>query len=76
MWTDDICVSFLEVDKQRVPLFSSMLAQFPNGVHVGEERERTLAVLGTSVVRVGPRSLFIHQKPFVDKLREKSGFLL
>ena len=26
------------------------------------------------MVRLGPRSLFIHQKPFVDRLIEKSGF--
>jgi hypothetical protein len=75
VWADDICVSYLECDEQRVrTLFTSMLAQFPNGVHVGEEREGALNILGTSVVRVGPRSLFIHQRPFIDKLIEKSGF--
>ena len=75
VWTDDICVSFPNNDKQRVrTLFSSMLHQFPNGVHIGEERGGALEVLGTSVVRLGPRSLFIHQKPFVDKLVEKAGF--
>ena len=37
VWTDDICVSFPNNDKQRVrTLFSSMLHQ--NGVHIGEER--------------------------------------
>ena len=75
VWTDDICVSYLDCDKERVrTLFSAMLARFPNGVHVGEQRDGVLSILGTSVVRVGPRSLFIHQKPFVDKLIEKSGF--
>ena len=75
VWTDDICVSFLDRDKQRVrALFSSMLGQFPNGIHVGEERGGALEVLGTSIVRLGPRSLFIHQKPFIDKLLAKSGF--
>ena len=51
-----------------------MLGQFPNGIHVGEERGGALEVLGTSIVRLGPRSLFIHQKPFIDKLLAKSGF--
>ena len=75
VWTDDICVSFLGSDKPRVQaLFSSMLQQFPNGIHVGEQRDGALEVLGTSIVRLGPRSLFIHQRPFVDKLLEKSGF--
>ena len=75
VWTDDICVSYLDCDKQRVrALFAAMLARFPNGVHIGEEREGALNILGTSVVKVGPRSLFIHQKPFVEKLIEKSGF--
>ena len=41
---------------------------------MGEQRDGALEVLGTSIVRLGPRSLFIHQRPFVDKLLEKSGF--
>ena len=61
-------MSFQVSDKERVQtLFSSM-------IHVGEERGGALEVLGTSVIRQGPRSLFIHQKPFVDKLIEKAGF--
>ena len=75
IWTDDICVSYPPEHKHRVrQLFSTMLKQFPNGIHVGEEREGALTVLGTVVVRVGPKTLFIHQKPFTDKLIDKSGF--
>ena len=49
VWTDDICVSYLDSDKQRVrALFISMQKQFPNGIHVGEERGGALEVLGTS----------------------------
>ena len=59
VWTDDICVSFQVSDKERVQtLFSSMLQQFPNGIHVGEERGGALEVLGTSVIRKGPRSVY------------------
>ena len=67
VWTDDICVSYPEGAKQRVKaLFSAMLMRFPNGVHVGEEREGALTILGTSIIRLGPKKVFIHQKPFVE----------
>ena len=75
LWTDDICVSYSVEDKPRVrALLSSMKKRYPNGVHEGEKRQGEMTVLGTSVVHQGPRKLFIHQKPFLDKLLEKAGF--
>ena len=75
VWTDDICVSFVESDRPRVrTLFSALQQRYPNGIHEGEERGGELSILGTAIVRLGTRKLFIHQKPFLLKLLEKAGF--
>ena len=75
VWTDDICVSASECDALRVQeLLLALRAHYPNGIHEGEVRDGELSILGTVIIRQGPRKLFIHQKPFLAKLLEKAGF--
>ena len=75
VWTDDICVSATAGDALRVrELLLALRTHYPNGIHEGEVRDGELSVLGTAVIRQGPRKLFIHQKPFLVKLLEKAGF--
>ena len=75
VWTDDICVSFVERDRPRVQaLLSALQVHYPNGIHEGEVRQGVLSILGTAVVRLGKQKVFIHQKPFLAKLLDKAGF--
>ena len=75
LWTDDVCVSYVDKDKSRVQtLLAAMRGRYPNGIHEGEQKGGALSILGTTVERQGQRSLFIHQKPFLEKLLEKAGF--
>ena len=75
MWTDDICVSYNVESGPRVrTLLSAMRRQYPNGIHEGGEQSDGMSILGTTIVRQAPHSLFIHQRPFLAKLLEKAGF--
>ena len=43
VWTDDICVSFVERDRPRVQaLLSALQVHYPNGIHEGEVRKEVL----------------------------------
>ena len=75
LWTDDICVSYCSGDVTRVrTLLAAMRTRYPNGIHESEQREDGMNILGTTVLRQGDHSLFIHQKPFLTNLLKKAGF--